>query len=122
MKERMILILSVLVAIFFLGTIGSCSNAHRNKVARDKEMATRLDLEEKAGNFNKEKSALDDKLSSATKDLEKQKEDLQNTKKALLEEQMINKSLNEDLEKITKLKETLEEDLKEALTKGKVKK
>ncbi len=34
----------------------------------------------------------------------------------LLQEQLVNQSLKEELEKVTKLKEKLEDDLKEALT------
>ena len=40
------------------------------------------------------------------------------TKKSLVQEQLISSSLKTELEKISKLKEALEEDLKEALVKG----
>ena len=47
LKNRVILILGILSVIFFVSTIGSCSNAGRQRQARDKEMVTRLELEEK---------------------------------------------------------------------------
>jgi len=115
-KNKLILMLVVLAAIFFVTTLGSCNNYRMQKLARNKEMATRLDLEEKMSKFIQEKGAIEQKLSNAAKDLEEEKTANQATKKALLQEQLVNQSLKEELEKVTKLKETLEDDLKEALT------
>jgi uncharacterized protein YaaN involved in tellurite resistance len=118
-KNRLILILAILTLIFFMGSVGSCANAHRQKLARDKEMLTRLDLEEKMSNFVNEKASFEEKIDTLSKELEKKETELQETKKALVQEQLINKSLSEDLEKVTKLKDALEENLKEALVKDK---
>jgi hypothetical protein len=115
-KNKLILILIVLTAIFFVTTLGSCNNYRMQKLAHNKEMATRLDLEEKMSKFVQEKSILEQKLSSAAQGLEEEKGVNQATKKALLQEQLVNQSLKEELEKVTKLKEKLEDDLKEALT------
>jgi len=120
-KNRIILILAILSAIFFIGTVSSCSNAYRQKTARDKEMATRLDLEEKMSKFSQEKTTLEEKLKTRDKELEAAKAGHEATKKALVQEQLVNQSLKEELQKITKLKETLEEDLKEALVQAKAK-
>jgi len=119
-RNRMILILAVATAIFFIGTISSCNNAHRQRVARDKEMAMRLDLEERMSKFTQEKTTLESKIGNLGQGLEEEKVAHQATKKALLQEQLVNQSLKEELQKIVKLKEALEEDLKEALVKGKV--
>jgi len=119
LKTRVILILAILSVIFFLGTISSCTNAARQKRSRDKEMATRLDLEEKMSKFTQEKQALETKITALSQQLEEEKAAHQATKKALLQEQMVDNSLKEELQKVTKLKEALEEDLKDALTKGK---
>lgn len=118
-KNRVILILAILTAIFFIGTIGSCSNAHRLKIARDAEMTKRLDLEENMTKFMQEKAASDAKTKSLAQQLEEEKAAHEATKKALQQEQLVNQSLNEELQKVTKLKEALEEDLKEALVKSK---
>ncbi|MDD5594853.1 MAG: hypothetical protein PHY94_01280 [Candidatus Omnitrophica bacterium] len=119
LKTRVILILAILSVIFFLGTISSCTNAARQKRSRDKEMATRLDLEEKMSKFTQEKQALETKITALSGQLEEEKAAHQATKKALLQEQMVDNSLKEELQKVTKLKEALEEDLKDALSKGK---
>lgn len=116
LKNRIILILVVLSAIFFIGAVSSCNSAHRNKVARDKEMATRLDLEEKMGKFTQDRATFEGKLKSLSQELEEEKAAHQAIKKALLQEQLVNSSLKEELQKVTKLKEALEEDLKDALT------
>lgn len=114
-KNRIIIILGILCVILFISTISSCSSAYRQKLARDKEMASRLDTEEKLSNFAQAKSALEKKNDALSRDLESQKKELLETKNSLTQEQLVNKSLNEDLQKVTKLKEKLEENLKEAL-------
>lgn len=112
MKNRLILILSVLTAIFFIAAIGSCGSARRQKIAKDKEMATRLDLEENAGK-------LESQMTSLKQQLQQEKAAHETTRKALSQEQLINQDLKDELEKVSELKEALEEDLKEALIKGK---
>lgn len=118
-KNKFIIILAILAIIFFLGTINSCSNAYRQKVARDSEMAKRLDIEDKMNKFLQDRTTLDDKVKKIERELEEEKVAHQATKKALVQEQLVNQSLKEELQKIVKLKETLEENLKEALVTGK---
>lgn len=115
-KNRIILILTILTVILFISTIGSCSNAYRQKVARDKEMAARLELDEKMNKFSQEKTVLEDKLKAKEKEVEEENASHEETKKALVQEQLVNQSLKEELQKVTKLKDALEEDLKDALT------
>lgn len=118
-KNRLIIILAVLTLIFFMSTVSSCGNASRQKNARQKEMATRLDLEEKMNKFGQEKANYEAKINSLSHDLEAEKVLLDSTKKSLLQEQLINQSIKEELQKVTKLKEALEEDLKDVLIKNK---
>jgi hypothetical protein len=111
MKDRIIVILAMLAAVFFIGTIGSCSNAFQQKKARDKEMALRLDLEERVSKFqnqiNKRDEAFEaEKLAHST------------TSAALSEAQSTIEKLKSELKKVGKLKDTLEDDLKEALVEG----
>lgn len=115
LKNRIIVILSILSAILFISNIGSCNNALRQKGARNKEMVTRLDLEEKMSKFSQEKKAMDEKLKALGKDLEEEKAAHEVTKKTLVQEQLVDQSLKDELAKISKLKDALEEDLKEAL-------
>lgn len=119
LKNRVILILAISTVIFFISTVSSCSNAHRQRVSRDKEMAARLDREEKLNKLEREKTGIDAKLNSLNQALEEEKAAHQATKKSLVQEQLVNQSLKEELQKVTKLKEALEEDLKEALVAGK---
>ncbi len=118
-KSQIILILAVLTIIFFIVALGSCSNANRLKNARDKEMSARLDLEEKVSKFSQEKAGLQEKLEEKEKELQEEKASHGASKKALVQEQLVSQSLKEELAKVTKLKEALEEDLKEALVSGK---
>ena len=119
LKNRIILILSILTVILFIGLISSCNNTYRQKLARDKEMSSRLDMEEKMGKFFQEKSIIDEKLKASQKELDEEKAAHQATGKALVQEQLVNISLKDELVKVTRFKEALEEDLKEALTAGK---
>ena len=114
-KGRIILALSVLSLLLFISTVSSCSNSMRQKSARDKEMAARLDSEEKASKVLQEQSKTALTLKSVQKELEEDKASLEAEKKALVQEQMINQSLKEELQKIAKAKEALEENLKQAL-------
>ncbi len=114
-KNRVILILGILTIIFFMGTLGSCNSIGRLKTIRDKEMALRLDSEEKMNKLMQDEAAMEEKLNKATQELEEEKVANQSNRKALMQEQLINQSLKEELEKISRLKEKLEENLKDAL-------
>lgn len=95
--------------IFFVSTIGSCSSAFRQKAARDKEMVTRLDAEEELNKIKRQTQTNEDKVKDLTQELEQEKAVHQLTKKALSQEQLVNKSLKDELEKISKRNEELEE-------------
>jgi len=122
LKNRIIIALVILALIFLIGMIKSCSDSGRYKINGSNEMRTRIDCEEKLNNFSKEKAAMENKANAATQSLEEERAALAATKKALLQEQLVSQSLKEEIEKITKLKEALEEDLKEVLVKIKAEK
>lgn len=115
MKNKLIIILAILTCIFFVISLDSCNNSRKHKTVRDKEMATRLDLEERMSKLYQTKSNIDQELKNISKSLEEEKAAHEADKKILLQEQLINQSLKEELQKVIKLKEALEEDLKEAL-------
>ncbi|MCK9571981.1 MAG: hypothetical protein M0Q96_01740 [Candidatus Omnitrophica bacterium] len=121
-KDKALTVLSILTLIFCLGWLGSCTNISRNKSAWKVEMSKRLDLEERMTKFSQEKSALEEKAKAKANELEVEQAANQATKKALIEEQLINASLKEELQKVSKLKENLEQDLKGALAGKKPKK
>ena len=119
LKNRIVIILAILSAVFFFGTLSSCNSAIRQKAARDKEMAARLALEEKTSKYVQEKSALEEKAKAKEKEAQELKAALEAAQKALAQEQLVDQSLKEELQKVTKLKETLEEDSNQALLNGK---
>lgn len=122
-KNKLILILGILAVLFSLTSIVSCANSQKQRAGRNREIATRLDLEEKMSVIEREKEAMGRKLDALAGGLETEREARQAAEKLLLQEQSLNQNLQAELEKISRLKETLEEDLKEALVnKGKIKK
>jgi hypothetical protein len=120
LKNRIVIFLAILSAVFFFGMFSSCNSAIHQKAARDKEMAARLALEERTSKYAQEKSALEEKAKARENEVAELKASLEAVKKALVQDQLINQSLKEELQKVTKFKETLEEDLKQqALENGK---
>lgn len=73
-----------------------------------------MELEEKGDKLLKEKEKSEKESADALKKLDEEKAAHQATSNALLQEQLLNKSLTEELQKINKVKESLEEKLKEA--------
>lgn len=114
-SRRVILILGILSLIFLVSAVASCNNNMRLRSQQQKEMASRMESEEKLLKLQQEKAKLENALQNATQALETERASHEATKKLLLEEQLVTKSLKEELAKVTKLKETLEENLKEAL-------
>jgi len=109
LKNRFILILIVLAVILFISSIGSCINVNRLKTSRDKEMFTRMDLEERMTKAMQDRAALETKLNDVTKDLETEKALSQELKKGLIQERLVTQSLKEELYKVTGNKETPED-------------
>jgi Skp family chaperone for outer membrane proteins len=120
-KVKSSLIFMVLATIFFILSILLSRQVNLQRAERDKEMAARIDLEEKLNKAAKEKTTLEEKLKSTEAKLEEEKISHGTTKKILSQEQLINQSLKEELVKVTKLRETLEEKLREASLSGKIK-
>ncbi|MCM8791537.1 MAG: hypothetical protein NC826_00050 [Candidatus Omnitrophica bacterium] len=115
LKNRIILILSVLTLILFVTTINSCSESYKQRKQKEKELRQRIELEEKLNRLSDERNIWLSNLDKCQQELRQMNEKLQVTEKNLFQQELINKSLKEELDKITKLKETLEESLKEAL-------
>ena len=115
LKNRILIILAILSVVLFFGTFSSCSSAMRQKAARDKEMAMRLALEEKTSKYAQDKSASDEKVKAKENQVQELKVALEAVKKTLIQDQLVSQSLKEELEKVTKLKENLEEELRQVL-------
>ncbi|MFH1414113.1 MAG: hypothetical protein ABIG56_04635 [Candidatus Omnitrophota bacterium] len=115
LKNRMILILVILSSILSIGMISSCNNAYRQRAAREKEMAVRIDLEEKMNKFLQETNMLNVNLKRLEKELEVEQLARKQAEATLSKSQGVNTILQNEIKKEIKLKETLEEDLKDAL-------
>jgi len=116
-KNRVILILTILAIIFLLGAMRSCSTSKKLKsisIELDKEKSVSWDSQQQINELKKQKAAFEKALGDT-------KAESEAAQKALQQEQMVSQSLKDALEKETKLKEALENDLKEALIKDKPK-
>jgi len=106
-KNRIIIILAILSLILFLTTVKSSLQATRLKNKLNQEMSVRFDLEEARLKIEQKQRSLEEAL-------REEQASRQAAEKALLETKA-------ELEKMTELKEALEEDLKEALVRNKKK-
>lgn len=111
-KDKITVLIAVIAGVFFITTVASCISAAKMKDSHKKEMFTRLDLEEKQDKLNREKASLEEKLVSATAQLEALQNKHTENEKSLTQEKLVNESLKEELKKVTKRSSALEEELK----------
>ncbi len=114
-KTRLILILSISTVLFLVTTVTSCSQVRRQLGRHRQEMEKRLDFEEQASKLVRDKAVLEEKNKKLTVALEEKVTQTDKAAKALSQEELINQSLKEEIEKLSKRIEKLEADLKEAL-------
>lgn len=96
-KNNLTILLLIVCAALVFTNIQSCAGILRQKTAREKEMATRLDAEEKLVKFTQEKKASEENLKIKEQELIDEKAAHQVTKKALLQEQLVNQGFKEEL-------------------------
>jgi len=111
-KNQAIFILVILNLIFFISTVSLGRQVHKNKTALLRETNLRFDLEAKDAEFSKTLGKAEEKIKTLEKSLEEEKALYYEANKNLLE-------TKEELDKVNKLKEKLEENLKDALVKNK---
>ncbi|MDD5005194.1 MAG: hypothetical protein PHS93_01660 [Candidatus Omnitrophica bacterium] len=111
-KGRIILlpIFMVLAIIGFILAFNTGAEAGKYKKLFEKEMAFRLDMEEKVNNFRNEKMSLTTALQDKDQEIEK-------LKSAVATKENDITKLQSDLDQMTLLKNKLEENLKEELAK-----
>lgn len=114
-KERSFPILMALTFIFFITTINSCSGLQKIKSLKKQEENKRLDAEEEASNLMRESTLWQEKMKAKDKEVELERSNHQKTKEALLEAQAAAQAAKDELAKINKVKEALEEELKDVL-------
>jgi len=113
-KNKVVTILGILALLLFIFNIASCVNVYNHDSLRKKEMLRRLEIEEKMAKSAQESVSVSAKLKEIQEELDEEKAAHEATKKLLIQEKMIEVSLKEDLQKITKLNEALEQGLKKA--------
>lgn len=118
-KNRVLIILAAVTLVLFIFNIASCANVYKQDSLRKKEMLQRMEIEERMSKAAQDNAISSEKLKGIQKELDDEAAAHQVTKKALIQEQLIDKSLKEDLQKVTKVNEALEEELKKALSTNK---
>lgn len=114
-KNRVILILTILVIIFLISTISANMNVGRLKRELINQKDAKFELEKGLDSTLKEKTTLEEEKNSLLAQVEESKKEFEQITKDLQAEKLMTRALKDELEKMTKLKERLEEDLKEVL-------
>ena len=104
-KNRIIIILAVLNVIFLLNTVDLYTKSKKCIAVKRKEEILRYDAEKDLNKVTNDKLVIESKMQKA--------------EAALLQEQLINKGLNEQVDELSKLNEALKQDLKNAMVSGK---
>lgn len=119
LKNRLAVILGILNVILLLVAVNSCSQYKKSIDVKGKAEVKSWEWEEKFNKVSGDKLLLEDAMKKFSQEMAQSKADVESAQKALLQEQLINKSLKGELEKLSKLKDALEQDLKNALVSGK---
>ena len=115
LKNRIILILGIFSLMCVVVAVASCNNSMQQDAKRKTEILKRMTAEESLSNLSRDKDLSQKKIEALTKEASTAKAELETLKKSFTQEQLVSQSLKEDVLKLTKLKEKLESDLKEAL-------
>lgn len=116
LKNRILIFCVIAVVITLIASISSGLNAQKNETKFHKEMALRLEIEERLENSKYVISALEAEVKRLQGQVTAKKESCQDIEEALKQEKLVNQALKEELVKMSKLNESLENSLKEALT------
>ncbi len=108
-KNKVILVLVIGMIVFAVGALASCSIAHRQKIARDQEMLSRLEIEEKMNKLSQEDQMRLEALRKLKDEVEAEKIQHQKTKESLVHEQLESQGLREELQQGQGTKEGLAE-------------
>ncbi|MFH1577814.1 MAG: hypothetical protein ABIC18_01915 [Candidatus Omnitrophota bacterium] len=111
-KNEIIIALSLLMVIFFISSISSCQSSAKQKKIVNQEKRLRMGLEEKAMALSSQNLVLEQKIIQLEESF-KQEELISQAREEALKKEI--SGLEEGLAKVNKLKERLEDNLKEAL-------
>jgi chromosome segregation ATPase len=113
-KNRIMALLGILAVIFFLLFLGARGSLTRHKNDAAAKSALVFDLENNVVTLGKEKSSLSEDLKRVQTQLAQEQAAHTATKEKLSQELVAQQALKVELERVTRLKETLEKDLKDA--------
>lgn len=119
LKNRIVIILGILNVIFLLVAVNSCTQGKKCIDVKRREEIKRYDAEQELSKISNEKVSIEARIQKAEATLAEATATIETTQKALLQEQLVNKSLKTEIEKVSRLKDALEQDLKNALVAGK---
>lgn len=122
LKNKPVIILGICCLVLLFINMQSCSQGKKCLQAKQKGEIKLYDAEKALNDTLEAKSGLEARLGKTEAALAEVRSALETAQKALLQEQMINKSLNVEIEKLRALNNALENDLKDAVASGKVKK
>jgi len=122
LKNKTVIVLGVLNVIFLFIAVNSSLESKKCIDVKRREELQRFDAEQELNKITGEKQAVEAKLKKLEAEFAQVSESADAAKKSLTQEQLVNQSLKSDLEKLRKLKEALEQDLKNALISGKTEK
>ncbi len=111
-KNKIVLVLGLLTIIFFIASIRFYQDTVEQKKLLNQERRMRMGLEEGVSDLSNQNADLEQEINQLEKMLNQEKVAHQTTQQTLNQE--ISK-LKEELAKVTKLKQKLEENLGEAL-------
>ncbi len=115
-KNTAVIVISVVAIIFFILWFKTISEVRKYKNIADRKAAAYWDLEEKNAKLEKERFTVAEELKAAQAQLAQEKTQYEETKKVLSQEQVAEQALKVELERVTRLKEALESDLKGPLS------
>lgn len=122
LKNRLVVVLGVCNIVFLLVAVQSCVQGKRYIAVKHNEEIKRYDAEKALNDVKQEKERLETALQKNEETLSQERADFEAAQKTLLQEQLINKSLKAEIDKLRKLNNALENDLKNAVVSGRAKK
>lgn len=122
LKNKYLIGLGILNVIFLVAAANAMVQGKRCIDVKRREEIQRFDAEQELNKMTSEKQVIEIKLKKLESDFALVSAEAAQAKKSLTQEQLVNQSLKSELEKIRKLKDALEQDLKSALITGKTEK
>ncbi len=106
-KNKVFLFSVILNFSLFILALTSCSETQRQKNLAEKEIFNRMEFEEQKQKAEEDKLAVEESMKSLTKQLEEEKASHELTKRTLEQEQLLNKGLKQELNKVTKTRDKI---------------